>query len=75
MDIPDTGEVVSQKVPPLITAATQRGISAPTDTASGIAKGIISEAAHQLSPIKYVIIEEIKNNKTGALQATKEPLS
>lgn len=50
--MPATGEVTSPKVPPVITAATQSGMSEPTDTASGIAKGIINEAAPQPEPIK-----------------------
>ena len=50
--IPATGEVTSPNVPPVITAATQSGMFELTETARGIAKGMINEAAPHPEPIK-----------------------
>lgn len=50
--IPATGEVTSPKVPPQMTAATHREMSELTETASGIAKGMINEAAPHDAPMK-----------------------
>lgn len=67
--IPATGEVTSPKVPPVIIAATQRGMPAPDTTAIEIAPGMSKEAAPQPEPMKYVTAEDNMKSETATLHA------